>query len=144
MCVCTSDKVVWCSHEVVAQIVCWVCVVRNSADPVCITSSVFDGDIRFYRISSPNPAWTVGLPDGSSVLVQLRRWGTVVMLDVTVTVSMVRFGGLGGLCGTNDGVKANDLGGIYGNCTEGMSIRCWAATHHIISCVLIRYTRQRI
>lgn len=96
-----------------------LCAHSTSADPVCITSTYFDPDIHFYRIVDTLPVWKVVFPDGSSILVQLRRWGDVSMLDITITVSTLWFGDFGGLCGTNDGNSTNDLYGMYGNITGG-------------------------
>ena len=62
------------------------------------------------------------LPDGTTIAIQIRRWSNVYMLDVTVTATALRNGGLAGLCGTNDGKKNNDLGGKFGNYTEGEGI----------------------
>jgi hypothetical protein len=94
---------------------------RDSADPVCVTSRSFDRNIRVYRTVTSNPSWIVVLPDGTTVTVQIRRWGNVFMLDVTVSATPIRSGGLAGLCGTNDGIKSNDLRGAFGTSTEGTS-----------------------
>ncbi len=100
-------------------IVCLILADRLSADPVCITSQSFRDDIRVYRSLTSNPSWTVVMSDGTTVVVQIRRWGIVFMLDVTVSVTPVRKGGLAGLCGKYDGQKSNDLRGAFGNSTEG-------------------------
>ena len=97
---------------------------RSSADPICITSSasLFNSDIRVFRFGSSTPSWSIVLPDGTTIAIQIRRWSNVYMLDVTVTATALRNGGLAGLCGTNDRKKNNDLGGKFGNSSDRKSL----------------------
>lgn len=69
-------------------------------------------------------------PDGSTVTVGSYLWyGTTYYLNVYVTPSPLRFGGMAGLCGTNDGNATNDLSGQWNNITGAFPCSPGATTN---------------